>query len=1464
MAVPPEKVVESVCEGLSARSIGKDVLVKLLKTAEDALSELSPCSSLQPSLTSLSCSFLQHELLKHKDKDVKVLVAVCFTEIIRLLAPNPPFSYEVFKDIFGLIVSVFKNLSDTNSPHATRRLKILETVAYCKSLLGMLVTCEDLTVELFEVFFRAVTYKLQKSLLQAILAIMTNIVEQEVTPRILSPILHNLLKGEKDASCRLAVSVIQDCVSTLETSVCSFLAYCMLDKNAGDKSRVTNWESGGCDSDDGGGILVKHVYGNELRCSYHGIILKIYQYAPQILTSVLPILTRELLNDQVDTRLKAVHLIGNLLVISKLKFAQQHPPVFAEFLRRFSDKSTEVRRASLEWAKVCFVADASASDALYILNAVEGRLLDFDDKVRIQAVAIVCNIASSTISCFPSDLVLKTMKRLRDKKISVRKSAMQSLLELYRIYCLKCSSGLFSLSDNYENIPCGVLLLCFDKDNKEFRSQNLELILARDLFPSSLLISERKKHWIALFSLFTQPHLKALESILIQKRRFQLEMQDYFALRDSEKENVSDEVPRKISESFSKMATSFLDSSQANECFHRLHRIKDHNIFKSLQQLLDERTTFASANHTRVSLLGRIGKKHPDYDFYKILSFKCSYTIFHAELVRSILEDCLSVESKNDEYVRCSFELVLFIVKLFPCLLGGSEDLLLKLLDTTCLTKEKLLHVLAMSGHVVSIDFRNIRPLLEKLCLEGTRAESKFAVLAISSLVGSSDDLTFSNLCKKLVRSLQGGQNIPTILQSLSFIGQCSFSSYKPCEEQVTNFIIQKIFRSEMQCSLEETSVDSVHNSSLCCKLKIYGMKALVKSYLSNQKSHDRHQIQDLLEILRLTVQGEGIVYTKISREMDRDCLRLSAVKLLLRFATRYDSYISPKLFHLICAMARDSSCVARKTFLFKIHEHLSENLIPIRYACAFALASTDCIGDIRIDSMKYLSEFIKGHHRIHSASHQNPSSGDENVEVINYPEYVVVFLIHLLAHDKAFPSLEDKDSYPEFCSPLAIMLRALVDVNVYDGNNSAVSDTLSNLLVILRAIMKADDATDAQVSPKLHVLASIALLISKSLGQSFTYFPNTRRAVLLPSTFYKVRRDPICKGHDATESFINDNFVKGVLDVLDSSIVKPCPSNSKQYNSSHEGGYNCMGIMKGHMDNPQQAKRFKPLLSESKSQRTVDFNDRNVYDKESRQEKNLSIRPFKTCSLVASDIVHGKSSAQFFETCSLEACVSTDLDNINSGASDSQHVKHQISDADLATEQQSSCDSASTEIYLLGSQTLIADAEIEALNPLFQNGVTKYESGTCPSQKMSAHANSLISKKELVGISDGFADNQVCICSSTDMCSCSRTVDSHDFQQNIPKDTSGLLRRDCSFEDNVVLAESTSRIFSNVVGEPTANCKLSYDTSAAVHSFAAAASKTKGRSVAAASAQTKKTSKLSTANKDISNAARKTRQRRT
>lgn len=70
-----------------------------LQQAASCLSELdqSPPASTLESMQPFLNAIVKPELLKHQDRDVKLLVATCICEITRITAPEAPYSDDVLK-----------------------------------------------------------------------------------------------------------------------------------------------------------------------------------------------------------------------------------------------------------------------------------------------------------------------------------------------------------------------------------------------------------------------------------------------------------------------------------------------------------------------------------------------------------------------------------------------------------------------------------------------------------------------------------------------------------------------------------------------------------------------------------------------------------------------------------------------------------------------------------------------------------------------------------------------------------------------------------------------------------------------------------------------------------------------------------------------------------------------------------------------------------------------------------------------------------------------------------------------------------------------------------------------------------------------------------------------------------------------------------------------------------------------
>lgn len=63
------------------------------------------------------------------------------------------------------------------------------------------------------------------------------------------------------------------------------------------------------------------------------------------------------------------------------------------------------------------------------------------------------------------------------------------------------------------------------------------------------------------------------------------------------------------------------------------------------------------------------------------------------------------------------------------------------------------------------------------------------------------------------------------------------------------------------------------------------------------------------------------------------------------------------------------------------------------------------------------------------------------------------------------YTPLDGDTSWLLFCSPLFFILKALVDINIVDGDLDIVDDAILHIVSIFRAIRKVEDAIDAQMT---------------------------------------------------------------------------------------------------------------------------------------------------------------------------------------------------------------------------------------------------------------------------------------------------------------------------------------------------------------------------------------------------------------
>ena len=127
----------------------------MLEKLESCLSKVEQSDwslnwALEPSMLAL----VQARFLEHPSERVKLIVASCFSDILRITAPFPPYNDDIMKIIFRLIVGTFLDLYNCAGSTFGRKIKVLEAMAMTRTYEVMIdLECDGLVLQMFQCFF---------------------------------------------------------------------------------------------------------------------------------------------------------------------------------------------------------------------------------------------------------------------------------------------------------------------------------------------------------------------------------------------------------------------------------------------------------------------------------------------------------------------------------------------------------------------------------------------------------------------------------------------------------------------------------------------------------------------------------------------------------------------------------------------------------------------------------------------------------------------------------------------------------------------------------------------------------------------------------------------------------------------------------------------------------------------------------------------------------------------------------------------------------------------------------------------------------------------------------------------------------------------------------------------------------------------------------------------------------------
>jgi len=301
----------------------KGDLVSRLNTLHKSLQSLSQDMSDRPSgLQSTAAQLVSEKMLKHQDKDVRLLAVCCIVDIFRVYAPEAPYGDNEMVTVFEVINNQIRSLStyEITSATGSKVLYILTSLATVKSCVVPVIMAQagvpgadDVMAGLFEALissFRAdhgdegapsalpACPRLRHlrpfpphtlstrtasahmcNILQACIEECDDI-DQDLLDILLSPLLPSA-KAENPVAYKHVGTVLRRCAGCIQNSVSAFVNHVLVGTSIPGKTKSSE--------------LADHVY---------PLVFELHKISPGLLLRVLPNICSQLQAEEEEIRLK--------------------------------------------------------------------------------------------------------------------------------------------------------------------------------------------------------------------------------------------------------------------------------------------------------------------------------------------------------------------------------------------------------------------------------------------------------------------------------------------------------------------------------------------------------------------------------------------------------------------------------------------------------------------------------------------------------------------------------------------------------------------------------------------------------------------------------------------------------------------------------------------------------------------------------------------------------------------------------------------------------------------------------------------------------------------------------------------------------------------------------------------------------------------------------------------------------
>ncbi|CAE6540975.1 unnamed protein product [Rhizoctonia solani] len=1058
------------------KGITTDALVKKMKALHSELASMDQDNVDTNTLQGARKELISTTILLHKDKGVRALAACCIADLLRLYAPDAPYTAPELK---------------ANAPYYNEYFYLLESLASIKSIVLVcdIPAADELLCTIFRNIFDLVPMGLPKNVEMFMAEILVALIDEcaslpsEVLEILLAQFLPARTRTDSPAY-RLSIGVCTRTADKLQRHVAQYFGDLLLQHTPDDQTSMPAEDV------------------EELRTA-HELVQRLAQAVAPLLLNVVPQLEEELRVTDQTIRSIATQTLGAIFGDSNgAKLARTYPSTWSQWLLRRNDRVAAIRVIFIECSKDIVSHHAELKGDME--EALKGKFMDPDDKVR----AAVCKLFSqidyeAALHHVAKSQLEELAGRCLDRKPIVRHKAFNSIGRLFSLAYPEIENNDLAAVPQFSWIPGKLIEAAAMSETRDEAEKCIsEFVLPlpaknEDVVPwtERLLLIMKYLNSSHVTSLLALANLKSARPSVFE--RF---IQCCVDFNGGTIDKDEEEITRNLNHAIKVVTSQSADANKLADDLRAFAKLNESRLYKLLKTCVDPQTDLktliksTSEFHRRVeqassgiletmswflrraslhivnqSSIPTLVKKlkladQPNTESQALVGTGGdeSSQQTHAEIIADRAQSVLECMSKFNPAVYAPH-----VAELVKALAGEKHPRLVQYCT------QALAAIVSLDSSLAPTEKRTTDRLV-KIALSDVPKQAKFALRVLSHCKDG------AHLCAKVINTIAPalpGAEGDTLVAHIAALAEAAKSCPEAFEDKsnvITTYLVQELLMSNTPSTEDEMITDDadeewVEDSQLNTigKAKLLALKVMHNRCLAHVHSDAALDIsQPVFKLLFTILEHSGAVNPSVEYDPRiKARLRLQAAVSLLKMSSS-ETYANVVLKNLImlAITLQDTSFRVRSELLNKFTLLcINRKLGPNFYVLVFITAH-DPEREIRerarnwvVASMRRLPLELR----------------------VQHFDMLFIRLLHLLAH------------HPDF----AVTTEGLQDMAKYLEFYLEIVATAENIPLQFHLALKAKTVRDADshvFSEHLYVLSELAQHLIRARAKNRGWTLNT------------------------------------------------------------------------------------------------------------------------------------------------------------------------------------------------------------------------------------------------------------------------------------------------------------------------------------------------------------------------------------